>query len=1193
MSWLFWNVRGMNDKGRREDIRKQIQHYKPSVVGLVETKVRSYNRNKIIRCVPIGWLHCDNYLHSNKGRIWLLWDSGVWNGTILKSSLQQISVLLENSGGLKIILSVIYGENREHDRVALWADLQQVHENYSTNPWLVIGDFNICRYTHEKIGGRDLSISKLQNFNDCLNNCGLTDLKSNASNWSWHNNQSGKSRIYAKLDRGLCNDQWLNLLPESHLEYKSSSTSDHNLMLVQLKPTTISGPKTFKFFNHWMSMEGFNDLLQTSWGNSVTGYPMFKLVTKLKGLKVILKEWASLQSNSTKYNIGKWNQNLLQIQQNLSADPFNEKLHKEEAVCKRGLEEWLAKEEEELRLKSRQLWLLQGDRNSKFFHNAIKVRISKNSLRGLLKDDGSSLDNYEIFNSAPSFYKTLFNQESYWNTFPKLVVKKFLTERSQSWLIREISTTEVKEALFQMEGDKAPGPDGFNASFYQHNWNTVGGDVTDVVLSFFKSGKLLKQVNHTFLALVPKSADSSSLNDFRPISCCNVLYKIIAKVLANRLKVVIEELISQNQHAFLKGRQIGECSQLAHELIRDFQKKHGKRSCIKLDLQKAFDSVNREFIFFIMHCMKFPYTWISWVRECIASPTFSLLINGSSTGYFDSNRGIRQGDPLSPYLFVMVMEFWSIHMDLATIKGSIQNYKRGRNLQISHLLFADDLLVFCRANTKSFRGLNILLKDLNRNTGLSMNKAKSKAYFSRGVTGKAALCSRLGVSLGTLPFKYLGIPLSPNYPKARNYLPLLDKLRAKFEGWMVHSLNFAGRLELIKTVIYGTISYWYLTYKFPISISKEIERICANFLWKGHLHSMRWEDVCKTKREGGFGLRSIQNLCDAAGVKKIWRLLNGNSMWSEWMLNKYLKQDCFWNSKATIFDSGSWKHLISLKEVALSNMRRKIGNGKDSFLWFDPWVADGRLVDLLGEELTITPGTELWKVSNIVRNGEWDTSSIIFNQFQASISYVCISETEDSWEWKGTTSGSFTLASAWDKIRERGNIFDLFNMVWFPYGSPKMSSCVLKAIKDRLPFRERLKRFGILQEDSCVLCSGNIETRDHLFFLCPFVSYIWSLCKLKMGIHSQNHGNLIQEASFIKQQFKAKDRMFILSRSVFQSMIWHIWIERNNRVFQNISASKFVIFQKIYDDVQIIAGVCDWEIKDKRILLANWGIDTH
>jgi len=141
--------------------------------------------------------------------------------------------------------------------------------------------------------------------------------------------------------------------------------------------------------------------------------------------------------------------------------------------------------------------------------------------------------------------------------------------------VRPITPEEIKNVVFKMDPDKAPGPDGFNASFFQKYWDIVGKDTTKAVMNFFDKGQLLRQVNHTFLTLVPKVTNSSKLADFRPISCCNTLYKIISKVMCNRLQDVTKDLVSANQSAFLRGRQISDCSLLAHELVRDFNKWNG------------------------------------------------------------------------------------------------------------------------------------------------------------------------------------------------------------------------------------------------------------------------------------------------------------------------------------------------------------------------------------------------------------------------------------------------------------------------------------------------------------------------------------------------------------------------------------------------------------------------------------------
>jgi len=341
----------------------------------------------------------------------------------------------------------------------------------------------------------------------------------------------------------------------------------------------------------------------------------------------------------------------------------------------------------------------------------------------------------------------------------------------------------------------------------------------------------------------------------------------------------------------------------------------GNRLCLKVDLQEVFDNVNREFIYYIMHRMGFSSKWISWIKACIESPSFSIMLNGSPSGFFSSSRGIRQGDPLCPYLFVM--EFG---MHLSTLSGNLKALRRGED-NVTHLLFADDMLVFCRGHQNSVRTLNTLLEDVHLNTGLQINRSKSRLFFSKGCTNKDSLANSLGVSIGTMPLKYLGLPLTSVYPKAKHFVPLLDTTRRKIDGWSLNLLSFPGRLELIKSVLHYLLSYWVFSFRLPCSVIKELESIYAKFLWNGRMHVWKWSDICMPKREGGAGLRRISDIVQAAGVSLVWRLCSTKTIWISWMHAQYIKGKHITEVDASLIDSGTWKWIVSSKERALRCMK--------------------------------------------------------------------------------------------------------------------------------------------------------------------------------------------------------------------------------------------------------------------------------
>ena len=261
------------------------------------------------------------------------------------------------------------------------------------------------------------------------------------------------------------------------------------------------------------------------------------------------------------------------------------------------------------------------------------------------------------------------------------------------------SVEEVSSALSELNGDKVPGPDGFSLAFWQFCWDFVKDEIMGFFKDFFERGKFVRSLNTIFLVLIPKKGGGEDLSDFRPISLVRGLSKLLAKVLTNRLKKVVRKVVSSTQIAFVEGRQILDAALIANEVIDSLLKKKESGVLCKLDLEKAYDHINWAFLLSVLQKMGFGEKWAGWIRWCISTASFSVLVNGSPTGFFRNTRGLRQGDPLSPYLFVLGMETLSSLINRALRGGFLSGFKiRGREgivIQVSHLLFANDMLVFC------------------------------------------------------------------------------------------------------------------------------------------------------------------------------------------------------------------------------------------------------------------------------------------------------------------------------------------------------------------------------------------------------------------------------------------------------------------------------------------------------------------
>ncbi|KAK3204757.1 hypothetical protein Dsin_018803 [Dipteronia sinensis] len=401
------------------------------------------------------------------------------------------------------------------------------------SPWIVLGDFNVSRSVGESIGGCSRISGAMEEFNDCLQSLDLDDLRFSGFLHTWCNKRSN-SCIFKKLDRVLVNNDWLVKFENSEAIFLPPSISDHCPSVVKLGLQGIKKNGPFEFFNFLMDRTNFLPLVDRCWREQVHGTMHYKLCSKLRNLKKVLKTLKN--DKPLDYN--------LRIRE------------KELISCYTTT---LKAEEDLLRQKSRIQWLKAGDCNSSYFFKAINGKRNRSKIHTITGDDGSLIEGDIMVNKeAICHFRTILGYSRLVShgigTTLSNIIDKVISNGQADFMGRDVTDDEIREVCFSLHPNKAPGPDGFNAHFFKITWDIVGEDVISAVQEFFRSVLLLKELNATILALVPKVPNPSKMKDFRPISCCNTLYKIIAKIIANRIKPCLPDIISPSQSAFVAGR---------------------------------------------------------------------------------------------------------------------------------------------------------------------------------------------------------------------------------------------------------------------------------------------------------------------------------------------------------------------------------------------------------------------------------------------------------------------------------------------------------------------------------------------------------------------------------------------------------------------------------------------------------------
>ena len=1133
MAGFFWNVRGFNKLLKHSVVKEWIRGSDMLFGCVLETRVKEGRAGKIISSVFSDWSVMANYEYSQGGRIWLLWRDSVRMTPVYKSDqFITCSVSLQNEDDF--FCTFIYASNAVEERKVLWEDLHDHHSSpmFRGKEWMLMGDFNDILEGEESSGFSNLGRrpSGMRDFQRMVLRCDLSDMGYQGPLYTWCNKRE-EGVICKKLDRVLMNGAALNRFQNGFATFEPGGCSDHLRCKIQLKPPVEKIKKPFKYVNAIGSLSGFLPMVQEYWESTEVLFhstsAMFRFSKKLKNLKPLIRTLGREKLGNLTKRAQETYEVLCEKQKNTLVLATDVSVQEEAEAY----EKWMfvaGLEEDHLKQKAKLHWLEVGDLNNKTFHNSIRARRAQNAMREIRCPDGRRVVTHEeikgeaerhfseFLNQCPEDYKGVSVDEL------KELLQYRCSEEDGRYLDAEVTGEEIRKVLFSMPSHKSPGPDGFPSEFFRTAWPVVGHDFIVAVQSVFKFSFLPKGVNSTILALVPKKEDSLEMKDFRPISCCNVLYKVVSKILANRLKRILPKIISENQSAFIEGRLLMENVLLASELVKDYHKGSGSpRGVMKIDISKAFDSVQWDFVLKSLEALGIPEKFIGLIKLCISTASFSVQVNGDLAGYFQSSRGLRQGCSLSPYLFVLCMNVLSKKIDSAAAVRAFKYHPRCKSLALTHLCFADDLMIFVEGSKESVQGALSVFDQFSEWSGLKISIEKSTLYLSGVSEGEESrILSNFPFAKGELPVRYLGLPLTTKAMRQQDYFPLVEKIRCRISTWTSRFLSYAGRLQLIKAVIMSLVNFWASVYLLPSKCIRDIERICGAFLWSGpELKStgakVAWSTVCWEKEEGGLGIRDLKVVNRVNVLKIIWRLLTGSSLWGKWIRSNLLKQKNFWEIKEdTQMGSWMWRKMIKMRGVARRFHKKDLGNGRNTSFWFDHWSEKGVLITLLGERGIVDMGIkrEATVAEAIMRDKRRRSyRSLALREIEAEMETVRRKlrvENEDVNMWRDGSGyrKKFSTHATWMLLRSQKERCSWARSIWFSKATPKYAFVSWLAARNRLSTMDRIVQWDPGADTTCVLCKRDLESRNHLFFECSFSNQLWE--QLTKGILAGDYTNV-------------------------------------------------------------------------------------
>ncbi|XP_057420539.1 uncharacterized protein LOC130714634 [Lotus japonicus] len=1096
---FMWNVRGAMNANAKLALKEFIRVKKPDLVILVET-------------------HCQ---FQRTERFWK--SQGYIPGCIVEA--------IGHSGGIWVL----------------------IQENSKAN--ISVFDVFAQAITFDIAIGAYAWTWRALRFASVLENCDMLDLEAKGGQFTWHRMERGALRISKRLDRALADSDWRLAFPEAFVEVQTRMHSDHNPIIVRCNvPSVISGERPFRFLAAWVNHEAYRSVVTNAWRGP--GGDLREKISRVQADSLSFNKHTFGNIFQRKRHV---EGRLRGVQRDLDIRVTSSMVQLETQL-QHEYRDILRNEELLWFQKSREQWVRFGDRNTAFFHTQTVVRRKRNKIHRLQLRDGTWSSDEEVLKcEAEDFFQDLFCT-AIAPTLDQFQVNNLpiIPEDCRRDLLAPVTKIEVKRALMSMKSFKAPGPDGFQPVFFKQYWDIVGEDIWRVVSDAFSTGTINPSLAETLIVLIPKVDVPTQMKEFRPISLCNVVYKIITKVVVSRIRPYLNQFIGPLQSSFVPGRGTTDNAILAQEVVHYLDHSLARKGSMafKIDLEKN-NKLSWGFLEETIRDFGFPDSICRLIMCCVSSAKLALLWNGTRLPWFSPVRGLRQGDPMSPYLFVMCMEKLSVRIQ-NTVDASLWQpitLSRG-GPPLSHIFFADDVMLFCKATTTQVELVADILDSFGAASGLVVSAAKSKALCSKGVPAAtrnsiANVCPiRVVRNLG----KYLGFPMASGRVSHGSFNFIIDQISRRLAGWKCRLLNTAGRVCLARAVITAIPTYYMQVLWMPRRTINLIDKAARNFIWSSSSstpgthswHRVKWDVVTQPRIAGGLGVRDSSHANTSLLGKLVWSFLQESyKLWTQVLAHKYLGSKSILEVTAAPNSSPLWKGILKARDVLRDGFAFKLGNGATS-IWYKDWSGYGPLANNI-PYVHITDTN--MALRDIIINGDWNPSSLytilppLVQQKMLAVAPVIDIRLHDHWIWKFDSQGIYSAAGAYSwLINANAQMsltgLDTWRWIWKIKVPEKIRVFIWLCMHDAIQVNNLRFRCKLASSPSCSRCQHSMEDILHCLRDCRFAREIW------------NRLNALTWPRFLVGSVQAWIKYQVCGPhgSLFATALWGIWRWRNNAI---------------------------------------------